>query len=271
MEFRIGDRDPVTGLYAVIWPDGGRTINGIKIYNAAHVVGDVVMATQRSDGMMILDSVKAVQAAVVNTEFAMKNFDEKPIGYLSGQVFNNEEEEDKRVAFLMSYSSYITATESGLGASAFARSIPPAEPYNFLGFGYDVLVIVYPKTFLSPNFEIELSNTLLPIDAIDANVGKFYLGAGEDLSPLSTDPLDIAGCSVSFNSPTTVIGNKVSFTVPFEQAELSDDWKDYAIKRFVFINYFYSLNLMQGKTVSFKLTKVGTWRLGNQSHSIYIP
>jgi hypothetical protein len=54
VEFRIGDRDPQTGLYEVIYPDGSQTLNGMKIFNAAHQVGDVVRATRRSDGMLLL-------------------------------------------------------------------------------------------------------------------------------------------------------------------------------------------------------------------------
>lgn len=91
MQYRIGDRDAVTGLYDVIWPDGSFTRNGLKIFNSEHQFGDAVLATQRSDGMMLLDSVKAAAAATV-TELAVRGFGEKPVGYLAGQVFNNEEE-----------------------------------------------------------------------------------------------------------------------------------------------------------------------------------
>lgn len=92
MQYRIGDRDPVTGLYDVIHPDGSFTRNGIKIFNSAHEFGDVVLATQRSDGMMILDGVKATLTEVVNTSFTLGGFGEKPVGYLNGQVFNNEDD-----------------------------------------------------------------------------------------------------------------------------------------------------------------------------------
>lgn len=94
MQFRIGDRDPVTGLYYVIWPDGSQMLNGLKIFNAAHAVGDVVLATQRSDGMMILDSVKAATdaSATVTREFGLQKFGEQPVGYLNGQIWNNEDE-----------------------------------------------------------------------------------------------------------------------------------------------------------------------------------
>lgn len=93
MQFRIGDRDPVTGLYDVIHPDGSFTPNGIKIFNSVHEFGDVVLATERSDGMMILDGVKAtVSSAPLTDRFGLGGFGEKPVGYLNGQVFNNEEE-----------------------------------------------------------------------------------------------------------------------------------------------------------------------------------
>jgi hypothetical protein len=92
MQYRIGDRDPVTGLYDVVHPDGSATRNGIKIFNSAHEFGDVVLATERSDGMMILDGVKATVTEVVTNSFGLGGFGEKPVGYLAGQVFNNEEE-----------------------------------------------------------------------------------------------------------------------------------------------------------------------------------
>lgn len=93
MQFRIGDRDPVTGLYGVIYPDGSSTLNGIKIFNAAHQIGDIVLATQRSDGMMILDSAKAFEPSTTATaETGLNGFGDKPVGYLNGQVFNNEED-----------------------------------------------------------------------------------------------------------------------------------------------------------------------------------
>jgi hypothetical protein len=89
MQLRIGDRDPVTGLYKVIWPDGSSTLNGLKIYNAAHQVGDPVMATRRDDGMLILDNPKAADPQSL-TGSAVGNRS----GYLNGQVFNTPEEEE---------------------------------------------------------------------------------------------------------------------------------------------------------------------------------
>jgi hypothetical protein len=90
MQYRIGDRDPVTGLYTVIWPDGSKTLNGLKVFNAAHQSGDPVLAMQRSDGLMILDSVKAVESVLEIGK--LRGFGEQPIGYLAGQVWNNEDE-----------------------------------------------------------------------------------------------------------------------------------------------------------------------------------
>ncbi len=90
MQFRIGDRDPVTGLYNVIWPDGSKLLNGIKIFNAAHQTGDVVVAVQRSDGMTLLDSAKAVDPPTIGAGAAnsITDFNPEPITYLRGQVFN---------------------------------------------------------------------------------------------------------------------------------------------------------------------------------------
>jgi hypothetical protein len=88
MQFRIGSRDPITGLYNVIYPDGSSTPNGIKIYNSAHRIGDPVSATKRGDGMIILDNPKAADPSSL-TVSAAGNRD----GYLNGQVFNGDEED----------------------------------------------------------------------------------------------------------------------------------------------------------------------------------
>jgi hypothetical protein len=87
MQFRIGSRDPITGLYNVIYPDGSSTPNGIKIYNAAHRIGDPVNATRRSDGMIILDNPVAADPSSLSVSAAGNQ-----AGYLNGQVFNGEDE-----------------------------------------------------------------------------------------------------------------------------------------------------------------------------------
>lgn len=115
MEFRIGDRDPVTGLYDVIYPDGGVTRNGMKVFNAEHQFGDVVLATERSDGLMILDGVVAVDVPtpIVSATLSPLRWRSLSlgrggdfsgafaggggdggggVGYLNGQVFNEGEE-----------------------------------------------------------------------------------------------------------------------------------------------------------------------------------
>lgn len=95
MQLRIGERDSATGLYYVIYPDGSKLLNGMKIFNAAHQLGDVVLATRRSDGMMILEGVKvsgSSDGGRIDRDVGVEEFGSKPIGYLNGQVFNNEEE-----------------------------------------------------------------------------------------------------------------------------------------------------------------------------------
>jgi hypothetical protein len=94
VEFRIGGRDPVTGLYYVIYPDGSETLHGLKIFNAAHQVGDVVRATLRSDGMMMLDGVKAEPTPTVPVaQSPLPGGDFVARSYLNGRVFNDEEPE----------------------------------------------------------------------------------------------------------------------------------------------------------------------------------
>ena len=116
MQFRIGDRDPATGLYDVIWPDGSSTRNGLKIFNAAHQFGDVVLATQRSDGMMILDSVKAFAISEQTSQLSALPTPnaplQAPLSYLTGQVWNNDDEPVKptvSIAFAPSSSTQVTA------------------------------------------------------------------------------------------------------------------------------------------------------------------
>jgi hypothetical protein len=116
MQYRIGDRDPVTGLYDVIYPDGSFTRNGIKIFNSAHEFGDAVLATQRSDGMMILDGAKATLTEVVTNSFGLGGFGEKPAGYLAGQVFNDEEEVILPTVSIDFAPGSPTELESGAGA-----------------------------------------------------------------------------------------------------------------------------------------------------------
>lgn len=89
MQFRIGDRDPVTGLYYVIWPDDSTTLNGIKNFNSASKPGDLVQATRRSDGLIVLDGPKAVDEPV-GLFGAIPG--SKPDGYLRGQIWNDDED-----------------------------------------------------------------------------------------------------------------------------------------------------------------------------------
>jgi hypothetical protein len=93
MEFRIGDRDPTTGLYYVIWPDGSQMLNGIKAFNSEHQSGEVVRATRRSDGMWILDSSKAIDRSggASSNPIAQSSIGNVS-GSLLGQVFNTEDE-----------------------------------------------------------------------------------------------------------------------------------------------------------------------------------
>lgn len=113
MELRIGNRDPQTGLYEVIYPDGSSTLNGMKIFNAAHQVGDVVRATRRSDGIMMLDGVKAFEVPTADKSIGVKEFGKQPNGYLQGQVFNGDDE--KKPKSCISVRSRYQATPNSLG------------------------------------------------------------------------------------------------------------------------------------------------------------
>lgn len=56
---QIGDRDPLTGRYEVIYPDGGANPNGVKVTNAWLKPGDVVLLSPRTDGVIAIESDKA--------------------------------------------------------------------------------------------------------------------------------------------------------------------------------------------------------------------
>jgi hypothetical protein len=100
MVLRIGDRDPATGLYYVIWPDGSSTLNGVKIFNAAHQAGDVVRVTRRSDGLLMLDGAKAVEVATADKSISVKELGKPPEGYLNGQIWNTEEKSKPQVIII---------------------------------------------------------------------------------------------------------------------------------------------------------------------------
>lgn len=55
---RIGRRDPLTGRYEVISPDGGVNPNGVKVFSAQSISGDPVVSYPRPDGTIALDSDK---------------------------------------------------------------------------------------------------------------------------------------------------------------------------------------------------------------------
>jgi hypothetical protein len=115
VEFRIGDRDPVSGLYDVIYPDGSVTRNGLKIFNSVHQFGDVVLATQRSDGMLILDGVKTEMLTPKADFYDTFTSSEGGVGYLNGQVFNEEDELTKThlsVEFAVFGSQFIVSETS---------------------------------------------------------------------------------------------------------------------------------------------------------------
>lgn len=52
--YRIGDRDPVTGKYTMIFPDGSKAVGAEKLYSAESQPGDRVLAQKRTDGVWLL-------------------------------------------------------------------------------------------------------------------------------------------------------------------------------------------------------------------------
>jgi hypothetical protein len=301
MQFRIGDRDPETGLYNVIWPDGSSTLNGIKIYNAAHETGDVVLATQRSDGMMILDSAKAVdidsltnsaiglgampQSSSTQGSIGSANSVQSPIGnykgYLGGQLFNDELMIGKKKAFLTNYETYLLAASASFPLlSSIANTIPPVATWivDFPAVNDSVFYVVYPRTSALTKIVIELSLDLLPIDETYIASKVLYVGPGRDLSypPL----LFASGCYIQFYTANNlaVFGNKIEFTVPLTPNPTNSFLGDYDSIQLRFVNFFAGLlgssspnGLLSGKTVTFTLVSVSNCTIANNSCSIFIP
>lgn len=59
LTYRIGDRDPATGKYEMIYPDGSKATGAEKLYSAASTPGDRVLAQQRTDGTWLLSEAGA--------------------------------------------------------------------------------------------------------------------------------------------------------------------------------------------------------------------
>jgi hypothetical protein len=289
MQFRIGTRDPVTGLYSVIYPDGSSTLNGIKIFNAAHETGDVVLATRRSDGMMILDSAKAVDidlgAVLTQGSIGSANSVQSPIGnykgYLGGQLFNDELMIGKKKAFLTNYETYFLAASASFPLlSSIANTIPPVATWivDFPAVNDSVFYVVYPRTSALTKIVIELSLDLLPIDETYIASKVLYVGPGRDLSypPL----LFASGCYIDFYTANNlaVFGNKIEFTVPLTPNPTNSFLGDYDSIQLRFVNFFAGLlgssspnGLLSGKTVTFTLVSVSNCTIANNSCSIFIP
>ena len=86
---KIGDRDPVTGRYQVLEPNGGVDVGGVKVFNSQEQYGDRVLPFRRLDGTIALDSEKGSKVKPPTA------FPKCP-GYLASQVFNCEEPPKKK-------------------------------------------------------------------------------------------------------------------------------------------------------------------------------
>lgn len=69
--YRIGDRDPATGKYEMIYPDGSKATGAEKLYSAESKPGDRVLAQQRTDGTWLLSEAGASRRRKVATVSAM--------------------------------------------------------------------------------------------------------------------------------------------------------------------------------------------------------
>jgi hypothetical protein len=77
---RIGPRDPETGRYNVISPDGSSSRDGLKIFTA-EAEGAPVLATDRTDGLRTIDSLKGADTPKTPQPLAAAKL------YREGRVF----------------------------------------------------------------------------------------------------------------------------------------------------------------------------------------
>lgn len=134
---RIGDRDPVTGRYEVLEPDGGVDPNGIKVFNSQEQYGDRVLPFRRLDGAIGLDSEKGSK---VRTPTAFP----KCPGYLASQVFNCEEpkpvKKDGKIWILFLYNNQLYVGGHKQAPELIYNPIPPefAPDSSFSAFPLNV-------------------------------------------------------------------------------------------------------------------------------------
>jgi hypothetical protein len=206
MQFRIGDRDPQTGLYIVLHPDGGESLNGIKNFNGAHQAGDPVLATQRSDGMLILHSNAAVEIA--DPLIFRRTGDSQ--GYNQGQIWNTEESAPVkhlivryRAIFDELETDFYTLPEGGsfvrpLIVSGSQRSIPYGGYFggfsgsdNARSFGPNQAIVYsypYPGTYYAGGgyYELQLNLDLwegssIEIHLVPVNFPNYSVDSGDSL------------------------------------------------------------------------------------------
>jgi hypothetical protein len=107
---RIGDRDPLTGNYSALYPDGSETANGRKLYDAHSVKGDMATGLPLTDGTIGLLGQKGQLSPLtlpeqegvrgIATQGALKD---NNVGYINGQVWNYEEEVVEEIGFELDF------------------------------------------------------------------------------------------------------------------------------------------------------------------------
>lgn len=115
---RIGQRSPLTGEHEAIYQDGGINPRGIKMFDAVHTPGDVVLAQPRTDGAVLLSDPSGRVP--------------KPpgLGYLNGQIFNTPIGKPRRnngIAFFRTFDSEIPGVSSN-GLEIWSRFELPVHP-----------------------------------------------------------------------------------------------------------------------------------------------
>jgi hypothetical protein len=142
---RIGDRDPVTGNYSALYPDGSETANGRKLYDAHSVRSDRAAGLPLNDGTIGLLGQKGQLSPLalpeqegvrgIATQGPLKD---NNVGYINGQVWNYEEEVVEEIAFELFFFG-IRATDQVYtfrgGGVTKEISFANAETFDLFGVG----------------------------------------------------------------------------------------------------------------------------------------
>lgn len=145
--YRIGDRRDSTGRTEMIYPDGSRDPNGLKLFAADHQSGDRVLTQRRSDGLWLMSEANPKPEGEQSSVFGDRR------GYLDGRVFEIPEE-DGGDRLLLEWTIYY-------------RYVPDSITLSYAGLSFDS-ELIKPLLVDGTPLQYSVSRTLaslgLPLD-----------------------------------------------------------------------------------------------------------